>query len=195
LPPEVATRLFVHYQELCRWNRLLSLVGPGTAGEVVERHYGESLAALPLAPAEGRLVDLGSGAGFPGWVLAAARPGLEVTLVESRRRKCDFLEAVSTKAALSCRCLNARVSRRLPEGFPEEIDLITVRAVKLLPRWVSLLEERLSPGGALLLWQGRDGGPLPAGLQEGRSLRLTFGSKGRIVEALRPGRGAHGEGA
>ena len=65
------------------------------AGEVVERHYGESLAALPLAPAEGRLVDLGSGAGFPGWVLAAARPGLEVTLVDMDQAALDLVRLAS----------------------------------------------------------------------------------------------------
>ena len=65
-----------HYRFLLRWNRQTSLVGPGTIDEAVETHYGESLAALPLlGDAEGKtIVDIGSGAGFPGFVLAAARP-------------------------------------------------------------------------------------------------------------------------
>src|SRR4051795_3521876 len=73
--------LHAHYRELALWNRRMSLVGPGTAGEILARHYGESLAALPLLPVDARRgLDLGSGAGFPGVVLAAARPGLEMTL-------------------------------------------------------------------------------------------------------------------
>ncbi len=69
--------LFAHYQELARWNRRTNLIGPGTAREILARHYGESLAALPLVPAGAGIarvgLDLGSGAGFPGLVLAAAR--------------------------------------------------------------------------------------------------------------------------
>src|SRR3954452_3726764 len=85
--PAVAA-LFSYYQELARWNEKLSLIGPGTAGEILARHFGESLAALPFlsaAPLVG--LDLGSGAGFPGLVLAAARPALTMTLVEARERK------------------------------------------------------------------------------------------------------------
>ena len=74
--------LYAHYQELSRWNQRLSLIGPGTAGEIVARHYGEALAALPLVPSSAQWgLDIGSGAGFPGLVLAAARPGLKMTLV------------------------------------------------------------------------------------------------------------------
>ena len=104
-------RLWVHYRELARWNPTVSLVGPGTADEIVERHYGESLAAVPLLEPQWRVVvDVGSGAGFPGIVLAAAVPSLEVILVESRERKCAFLETVARKAALPCVCLGDRKS-------------------------------------------------------------------------------------
>ena len=96
--------LYAHYQELRRWSPRLALIGPGTATEVLQRHFGEALAALPLLPeAEGRLVDIGSGAGFPGLVLAAARPAWQVTLVESRERKCAFLQSAARRASLSCR--------------------------------------------------------------------------------------------
>ena len=103
VPLEEATlrALHTHYQELRRWNRRLSLIGPGQIGAVVERHYAESLCGLELIP-DGRqsLLDLGSGAGFPGFVLAAARPDLEVFLVEARQRKWAFLEAVRRRAGL-----------------------------------------------------------------------------------------------
>src|SRR5437763_13840669 len=80
--------LYTHYKELALWNRRMSLIGPGTAQGILARHYGESLAALPLLPVDARRgLDLGSGAGFPGIVLAAPRPGLEMTLAEARERK------------------------------------------------------------------------------------------------------------
>src|SRR5262245_62172854 len=109
--------LHAHYQELSLWNRRMSLIGPGTAREIVARHYGESLAALPLLPADSRVgLDLGSGAGFPGLVLAAARPGLEVTLVEAREKKWAFLLAAIRRASLPCTALNVRVGSPLPAG-------------------------------------------------------------------------------
>ncbi|HXT21605.1 MAG TPA: RsmG family class I SAM-dependent methyltransferase, partial [Thermoanaerobaculia bacterium] len=124
LPSETVDRLHAHYEELRRWSTRLSLIGPGTAAEVIERHFGESLAALPHLPEpSGRLVDLGSGAGFPGLVLAAARPGWAVTLVEAQERKWAFLQAAARRAGLSCRCLNVRVAALLPPGFPDAYEV------------------------------------------------------------------------
>ena len=91
LPERVSAALWAHYEELRRWNERISLVGPGTADEVVERHYGEALAALPLLGDAASLLDVGSGAGFPGFVLAAARPALEVTLVEAQPAQVGLL--------------------------------------------------------------------------------------------------------
>lgn len=113
--------LFAHYELLRRWNRRLSLVGPGTADEMVTRHYGEALAALPLLDTQQpddlfladsqstgstrararSLVDVGSGAGFPGFVLAVASPELNVVLTEARSRKWSFLRS-AIRAATEC---------------------------------------------------------------------------------------------
>ena len=122
--------LFEHFNELRRWNPRLSLVGPGSGNEFVERHYGESLAALPLV-GEGRqvLVDVGTGGGFPGLVMALVRRDLQTTLIEARERKWSFLMSVCRKASLSCTCLNARVGSTPIGGLPTRIDLITSRAV------------------------------------------------------------------
>jgi 16S rRNA (guanine527-N7)-methyltransferase len=178
--------LWNHYQELARWNRRLSLVGPGTADEVLERHYGESLAALPLVPPGARRgLDLGSGAGFPGIVLAAARPGLEMTLVEARERKWAFLLAAARKASLPCRCLNARVQLPLPAGLPEAVDLVTVRAVRVEPDVLGVLAERLAPGGRMLLWVGEADPELPAGLVPAGGVKLAGSERRRILELRR----------
>lgn len=188
LGPSTVEALFLHYRELRRWNPRLSLVGPGTAEAVVERHYGESLAALPLiGRGPRRLVDVGAGAGFPGWVLAAARPELEVYLVESRQKKWSFLRTVSRGASLSCHCLNARVEAALPEEFPRGIDLVTVRAVKLASEQMVALADRMNPGGAFLLWAGRQVPDLPEGFERGRSRRLGGSENLRILEILIPG--------
>lgn len=176
-------RLWIHYTELARWNRRLSLVGPGTANEVLRRHYGESLAALPLLAAEDRsLVDIGSGAGFPGFVLAAARPDLETTLVESRRRKWSFLSLVCEKTALPCHCLDARVSAAIPDGFPRQMDVVTTRAVRFSDAEIAALAGRLTADGRFLVWMGARPQPSLSTLRQGRQIALGESRERRIVE-------------
>lgn len=164
--------LFAHYLELRRWAARIDLVGPSAFEELFTRHYAESLAALPLLPQGGGvLVDLGSGAGFPGFVLAAARPDLESYLVEPRARRCAFLAAAARQAELVCHCLNARVEPRIPLGFPARIDVLTVRALKLPSRVWTALAGRLAPGGRVLTWAG------PATEKLGPPLAATGGLK------------------
>ncbi|RMH17719.1 MAG: hypothetical protein D6696_14790 [Acidobacteria bacterium] len=185
--------LYAHYQELRRWNRRLSLIGPGTAGEVLSRHYGESLAALPwLRPEDQVLVDVGSGAGFPGFVLAAARPGLEVYLVESRERKWSFLKSAVRRAeaaqaeqgaassALSCRCINARIERSLPPALPAGIDIVTSRAAGLSPDVLGTFVEH-SPQVRFFLWQGARRW-LPFGFEVLKLHKLSYSQQRWLVE-------------
>jgi 16S rRNA (guanine527-N7)-methyltransferase len=186
LAREALSALFAHYQELRRWNRTISLVGPGTVEDLMGRHYGESLAALPLLSVNcRRLLDLGSGAGFPGLVLAAALPASEATLVEARERKAAFLTAAARRAALSLRCLNARVGPSLPAGLPQQVDLLTARAVKLPSALLAALAERLSPGGQILLWVGEETPEPPPAWERGEERRLPGSARRRIIELRR----------
>jgi 16S rRNA (guanine527-N7)-methyltransferase len=186
LDERAAEALHAHYLELGRWNRRLNLIGPGTADEILTRHYGESLAALPLVPPEARQgVDVGSGAGFPGLVLAAVRPGLAMTLVEARERKWSFLLAAARRASLPCRCLNARVSVPLPTGLPETIDVVTARALKLDPEVLGAFASRLGAEGRILLWVGEQDPDLPPELVPAGELRLEGSERRRILELRR----------
>lgn len=178
--------MYAHYEELSRWNQRLALIGPGTADEVLARHFGESLAALPLLPREIRTgVDVGSGAGFPGLVLAAARPGLEMTLVEARERKWSFLLSAVRKSSLPCRCLNVRVAFPLPADLPETIDLVTARALKLGPEVLRAFADRLGPEGRILLWVGKEDPDLPPGLSPRGSVKIEGSERRRILELRR----------
>ena len=182
--PELLPTLWAHLQELRRWNPRLSLVGPGSTSDPVaflRRHYGESLAALPwLDPGAATLVDLGSGGGFPGWVLAAARRDLRVTLVEPNGRKRAFLGAAARRAALPVRTLDARVSAALPEGFPDLIDILTVRALKVDNATFGALQRHLSPRAQVLLWAVEEPMP-PAGFLPTRCSRALAGSDRRRI--------------
>jgi len=195
LTAKAMAALYAHYLELVRWNERLGLIGAGTADEVLVRHYGEALAALPLIPPSARRgVDLGSGAGFPGLVLTAARPDLEMTLVEARERKWSFLVAAARKASLPCRCLNVRVASPLPDGLPESLDLVTVRALRLEVDVLDAFARRLTPGGSMLLWVGARDPELPSRLSPHASRRLIGGERRRILQ-LQAGPGRLGSGS
>ena len=174
--------LYLHYSELRRWNTRLSLVGPGTADLVVERHYGESLAALPLIRADDRvLLDVGTGAGFPGLVLAAARPSLAAILTEPRQRKWAFLKTVVRRCGLSCTCLDVRVQCPLPRVLPREIDVVTCRALAIPPELLEALG-KVSPRIRFLLWRGVEAPQLPAGYFVHREVLLEESAHRRILE-------------
>ena len=187
LSERTVAALWAHYEALAEWGRGMSLIGPGTEDEAIERHYGESLAVLPWIDERERyrLLDVGTGAGFPGFVLAAARPHLDVWLVESRQRKWAFLRAAAARAALPVRCLDARVSAPLPAEIPEELDFVTLRAVKLPPAALGALLDRLAPEGALLWWRGEEAMDLPEGWNETRRIALPGSERRRIVEVRR----------
>ncbi len=181
-PESVPGSLYLHYSELRRWNPRLSLVGPGTAAEVVERHYGESLAALPLIrPSDNSLLDIGSGAGFPGLVLAAARPGLRVTLAEPRDRKWAFLKTAIRRCGLSSQCLNVRVEMPLSRELPCTIDVVTSRAVTVPPRLIENLCDS-SPQVRFLLWCGAMRPELPESSRVVREVALAGSNRRRILE-------------
>lgn len=176
--------LAVHLQELHRWNRRLSLVGPGAGAEIIERHYLEALAALPLlGPAPGVGVDLGSGAGFPGWILAATAPRFGMVLTEPNGRKAAFLRAAAQRAGVELAVLDVRVDLPLPSALPQAIDLLTIRALRLAPRVAAALAERLAPGGRWLFWTPT-ATPIPPALRRVTELDLG-GRERRLVVAAR----------
>jgi 16S rRNA (guanine527-N7)-methyltransferase len=130
-----------------------ALRDPATA---VDAHVADALVALELAPVREarRIADLGSGAGFPGLVLAAALPSAEVALVEANRRKCDFLERAAAEMELPRTAVVASRVESWQAGAGSR-DLVTARAVAPLAVLVEYAAPLLAPGGALVAWKGR----------------------------------------
>lgn len=129
------------------------------AGEVVDAHIADALVALELeAVRSARHVgDLGSGAGFPGLVLAVALPEARVSLVESNRRKCEFVQRAIAEIGLE----NAGVVPERAEAWRAGIrrcDLVTARALAPLNVLVEYAAPLLRAGGALVAWKGRRDG-------------------------------------
>jgi 16S rRNA (guanine527-N7)-methyltransferase len=139
---------------LLRWNQRISLTTVTDPVEIVKFHFGESLFALSAVPiSDGRLADVGSGAGFPGLPLAMANVNLHVTLIESDTKKATFLSEAVRELALS----NLSVFRGRMDDLPISpfgFEFITARAIgqhKDLLKWSA---ESLSEYGKVLLWLG-----------------------------------------
>ncbi|MBX3499759.1 MAG: 16S rRNA (guanine(527)-N(7))-methyltransferase RsmG [Alphaproteobacteria bacterium] len=116
---------------LRKWQRSINLVGRSTLDDLERRHFDDSLQLLGLLPENTRtLIDLGSGAGFPGLVIAAERPEIAVTLVEADQRKAAFLIEVARAIAPNASVKAARIEALEP--FP--VDVVTARALAPLPK-------------------------------------------------------------
>lgn len=138
--------LSVHREHLERQRKVMNLVGPGD----IEEHYEDSEAAIGWLEPHGHWADLGSGAGFPGIVLAARFPHLEVDLVESRLKRCVFLEQVVLAAGETERIHILR--QRVEDLAAHTYDGIVARAFAP-PETVATLGRRLlRPGGTLVLF-------------------------------------------
>jgi 16S rRNA (guanine527-N7)-methyltransferase len=119
--------------------------------EAVDRHLADSLAALALEELAGpRVLDLGSGGGFPGLVIARMRPQFTVTLVESERRKCEWLARAS--ADLPNVRIVADRSESLAKRERETQTTVTARAVAPLVSTIELAAPLVEVGGHLLIW-------------------------------------------
>jgi len=126
------------------------------ADRATEVHLADSLSALEIeaVTAAGRIADIGSGAGFPGLALAVALPGAEVDLVESQRRKCEFLERMYLAAGVE----NARVVPARAEEWIDGIsrnDLVVARALAAQPVVLEYAAPLLKIGGTLIDWRGK----------------------------------------
>lgn len=133
VPRETLIRLDRYAAMLCDWQSRLNLVGPATLPERWSRHFLDSAQLLDYAP-QGALswLDIGSGAGFPGLIIAMLRPDVHVTLVESRAKKCNFLQAVAEDCAITDRVsIHAERIEALPQ---RQFDVISARALASLPQ-------------------------------------------------------------
>jgi 16S rRNA (guanine527-N7)-methyltransferase len=135
---------------LLRWNATLNLIAARDADVVWERHVADSLQLVPLLP-QGieRAIDLGTGGGFPGLVLAIAT-GVRFDLIESDQRKASFLRTaiLETGAPATVHC------RRIEDATVPPAPLVTARALAPLPRLLPLAARFLTDDGVCLLLKG-----------------------------------------
>jgi 16S rRNA (guanine527-N7)-methyltransferase len=152
LPAQIATYVSL----LLHWNQKISLTTVVAPQEIVRFHFGEGLfAQSSLSLENGRLADVGSGAGFPGLPLAIANPNLNVTLIESNAKKAAFLSEVVRKLELK----NVQVARSRMEDLhqpPGSLEFVTARALGQFDKLLSWASGSLAKSGRLILWLGED---------------------------------------
>ncbi len=146
-PPPVVSRLGEYLAELDVWRRTTNLTGRLSADELAS-HALESVLGSELIPHSARVVDIGSGAGFPGLPLAIARGDLDVTLAEPRSKRCAFLRHVVRTLGLG----NVRVVQaRIEEVGGQTFDVATTRAVGHFADWL-VGASFLGSNGLVLAW-------------------------------------------
>ncbi|GIW42469.1 MAG: ribosomal RNA small subunit methyltransferase G [Candidatus Binatia bacterium] len=156
LDPERLAKLSQFVDLLLFWRRRMALVGSRTWQDVVRKHCADSFHAAHLVDEARRVADLGTGAGFPGLVLAIVCPGSPFVLVESRAKPVSFLRYCIREIGIE----NVEVVRARAEDFaaaPEQrgrYDLVFSRGVWPLDEFLSVSESLLSEGGKAIAMKG-----------------------------------------
>jgi 16S rRNA (guanine527-N7)-methyltransferase len=187
---ESQARLKLYADLLRKWQAQINLVGNDTIPLLWERHIADSLQLRTyIGTGEKTIVDLGSGAGLPGLVLALAYPEYRVTLIESNGKKAAFLKEAARRSEISVQIIQGRAEHVDSEPFRSADPVITSRAVAPLHRLLKLAAPFLGKGRALF-HKGRDAG---AELTEAmKSWRIVYirhpsviDSRGVILEILK----------
>jgi 16S rRNA (guanine527-N7)-methyltransferase len=154
---ETLTRLDLYVALLAKWRRTINLISDATFTEVWTRHIADSAQLLSLAPSALTWVDMGSGAGFPGLILAmqlADHPGACIHLIESDQRKAAFLREAARVTGAVARIHSLRVEEATQE-IVGPVDAVTARALAPLPRLLGLSKIWLEQGATGVFPRGR----------------------------------------
>lgn len=158
IAPEILERLDRFAALLLQWQATTNLVAPSTLPELWTRHIADSLQLLPLAPDAKHIVDLGSGGGFPGLVIACAladTPGATVHLVESNQKKAAFLREAARLTGAPAKVHPTRIEDFV-DGFAEPVEIVTARALATLDKVIESAYPLLKRGARGLFLKGQD---------------------------------------
>jgi len=186
-----AEQILAYLHLLLRWNQKINLTAIRSPEECVTRHFGESLFVARHIEFRGSLLDVGSGAGFPGLALKIVFPQLAITLLEPVAKKRAFLK----EAARACGFGPVEVRGERLEGLAgtapaPAFDFATMRAVGNLGVLVPLAAQCLKPGGSLLLWlteeQAAGLSSTKSGLTWKEPLPIPLTRTGEIWQGIKP---------
>jgi 16S rRNA (guanine527-N7)-methyltransferase len=147
----------IYYRELLLWNEKMNLVSVKSPVDIIVKHFIDSLTISPYIKKDGSLLDIGSGAGFPGIPLKIVHKELKITLLDASRKKTSFMKNVVRKMELhSIEAVNREAAQFLKEIGPLAFDAVVSRATFKLPDLVRTGAPFLPPGGLLLAMKGKN---------------------------------------
>lgn len=153
LPPTLNEKIISQFSSyldlLVKWNQKINLTSEKSPQDILQRHIFDSLQYARIVSPKDEIVDIGSGAGFPGIPLKILYPDLVATLVDSQRKRCSFLEAVIFKLGLiGTNVINDRAENYLPG---RSVDAVIFRAVSDISSCLELATPFLGLGGKVVL--------------------------------------------
>jgi 16S rRNA (guanine527-N7)-methyltransferase len=151
------------------------LIGPKEGDRIWERHIANCIPITTVIPQGVRVVDIGSGAGLPGVVIALARPDLKVTLVEPLQRRVDFLNEVVAELALDIEVIRGRAER-----VKKQFEVVTARAVAPLEKLMDISWHMIPKTGSLMAMKGE------SAADEIQATTLKKGSTAQLHEISLP---------
>ena len=187
--PALLESIATYIELLLRWNQKLNLTTIRDPREMVSRNFSESFLAMRwLQDSGGVLLDIGSGAGFPGLALKLLLPSWKLILIEPNTKKCAFLSEAARTLGLS----EVRVERARWQDLQCDVSCFTTITCRALGDHAELIRwarERLAPGGRLILWLGARDADEISTLGGWNWERVTVpGSRERVILAGMPQR-------
>lgn len=191
---EIIERLEIYADLLHRWQKSVNLVAPSTLDQIWLRHFADSAQLIAVAPDAKIWADLGTGAGFPGLVIAilmANHNDRIVRLLESNGRKCAFLQEVARRTRAPVEILEGRIEDLTSSGRAGTVDVVTSRALAPLERLLGLARPLFGPHTRGLFLKGREARNEIAGASERwrfewRLAPSQTDEEGQIVEVGKP---------
>lgn len=185
LDDTAAQRFARYYDLLVEGNQKMNLTAVLEPEEAVDRHFLDSIApaVLGLLPEGVKMVDVGTGAGFPGLPLLIARPDIQLTLVDSLNKRLEFLRGVLEELDLEAEIVHMRAEdfSRQPQ-YREQFDLAAARAVASVSPLMEYLLPCVKRGGAAICWKGPD---IVQEAENARKAIFLLGGKAREPIAYR----------
>lgn len=179
------SQLLAYLELLLNWNKRINLTAIRDAEECITRHFGESLYLRSCLELNGSLLDIGSGAGFPGLSLKIVFPALSVTLLEPVAKKRAFLKEAARVCGMNLVEVRSERLDDFVRAKPLPVyDTATARAVGHLEELIPLASRCLKPGGEIFLWlskkQAQALGDIHGGVKKVRTITLPTSSQGEI---------------
>ena len=186
LDPNALDRFRQYYERLTETNKVMNLTAISGEEDTARLHFLDCAALLRLTDFAGkRVIDVGSGAGFPGLVLKIAQPDLDLTLLDSLEKRVRFLAGLCGELGFAeVSCVHAR-AEEAPEGFRQGFDIAVSRAVARLNLLSELCLPFVRPGGLFLAMKGPELGEELREAEHG--IALLGGRVEQVAETVIPG--------